>query len=214
MLNVATMATRARGHRCPKTYANPSRSAAQTGTKAGARDVHPKQPHDHSQVAHCIGEEAGCQPGCGNQSPRQGRPNHPREIEATGAQGNGIHEVFPIHDLGYESLTGRHLKGGQHSGEDCEPHDPVHGDEAQSREQGERQRLGQHEALQQQDEPALVYPVGDYAAVEREQEDGERPQCRDQPDGKSRVGELQYQPSLGNDLHPGAAEGNELAGEE
>ena len=82
-----------------------------------------------------------------------------------------------------------------------------------SGEDAERQSFDHHERLKQQDGPPPVHSVGQDPAVEGEEENRQRAESRDQPDGEGGVGELEDEPTLRHRLNPGAAEGDELAGE-
>ena len=66
----------------------------------------------------------------------------------------------------------------------------------------------------EQDQPPLVHPVRDHAAVEGEEQDRQRPEGRHQSHQEGRVGELEHQPPLRYRLDPGAAERHELAEKE
>src|SRR6185436_2119947 len=75
---------------------------------------------------------------------------------------------------------------------------------------GQYQRLDEHQTLQQEDQAALVHPIGDDAAVEGEQQNRKRAHGRHQAHGEGGVGELQDQPSLSDRLNPGSKNPDEL----
>ena len=81
-------------------------------------------------------------------------------------------------------------------------------------EEAERQRLDEEQGFEQDEGPPLVDPVGHHAAVEGEQEHRQGAQRGDEADLERRVRELERQPPERHQLHPGAAERDELADDE
>ncbi len=149
--------------------AEPLPEGGPQGSNPGSRgdwDLHSDQARDHCQVARRIGEEACREAQRGDENAGEGGADHPGEIECARPKGNGIHQIFPIHDLGHERLPRRHLEGGEKSKEHSEPHHPLHRDEIQGGEHPQGERLEQHQALQHQDELPLVHPVRDDPPVE------------------------------------------------
>ena len=191
--------------------------AVHTEAAAGALapcGVHPDQTGDYRQVAGRIREEAGLQPQRGNQQPGYGRSDHPGQIERAGAERDRVHEIFALDDLRHESLACRYLERGEQAEEDRQSHDPLDRDQIQGGQHAQGQRLQQHQALEYQDELPLVDPVGNDAAIKGKQQNRQRAQRRHQSHRKRRVGQVQHQPSLGDGLHPGAAQRDELSGQE
>ena len=192
-----------------------------SGGTLGAGHVH-ELAHAHGGQGHGREEEgggvdgedpAGTHPGDDDAGER--RPQEPGGVEGGGVEAHGVGQVLGGHHPGHEGLASRSVVGGGEAPEEGGQVDVPQARGAGQDVDGDDGGDQAHGALGEDEEPALVDPVGDEAGVGGEQEHGEELQGRGQAGGGGGVvGEdAQHQPVLGHALHPGPGVGNE-GGEE
>ena len=176
--------------------------------------AHREVGQQDGQEAGRVEEEAGGQPDQPDDEPGHGRADDARSVEDGAVEGHRVGHVGPSDHLDHERLADRHLDGIHEAEPDGQQVDHPdldgagHHEQPQGQRQAERHELGHDERL------ALGQRIGDEAAEEPEGEDGQELAGRGYAERERIVGQLQDEPALGNGLHPGAHQRDELAGEE
>ncbi len=181
---------------------------------SGTGAPHEQQGSDGGEEAGGIQEEADGDPRDRDQATGDDRPDDAGQVEVGRVQRDGVHEVLPAHHLHQEGLADGHLERRRGAVQRRQQHHPFGGDVMGGGQHPQGQRIAQHEALQHQQRPPPVDPVRQHPAPQGKEQDRQRAERAHQADHEGRVGQLQYQPPLGHDLHPGADQRHELTDEE
>ena len=154
-------------------------------------------------------DPAGTHPG--DDDAGECRPQEPGGVEGGGVEAHGVGQVLGGHHPGHEGLAGRSVVGGGEAPEEGGQVDVPQARGAGQDVDGDDGGDQAHGALGEDEELALVDPVGDESGVGGEQEHGEELQGRGQAGGGGGVvGEdAQHQPVLRHALHPGPGVGHE-----
>jgi hypothetical protein len=176
--------------------------------------VHGQQGADHGQERDGVEEERWGDPDRRDQPAGHGRADHPGGVEAGAVEADGVGDPVGADHLAHERLAGRHVEGGgaaQQQGQGVDhpqPHRPGGGQGPE--DQGEHG----HRGLGDQQQAALVEPVGGQPGPGPEGEHGGELEGQGDPERQGGVGEAQHQPVLADLLHPGAGGGDQVAEQE
>ena len=187
------------------------------GGAAGAGHVH-QLAHAHGDQCHGREDEgggvdgedpAGADPG--DDDAGEGRPQEAGSVEGGRVETHGVGQVLGGHHPGHEGLAGGGVVGGGDAGEEGGQVDVPQVGGAGQDVDGEDGGDQAHGALGEDEELALIDPVGDEASMGGQQQHGEELQGRGQAGGGGGVvGEdAQHQPVLRHALHPGPGVGHE-----
>jgi hypothetical protein len=150
----------------------------------------------------------------GDQDAGERRADDARRVEEARVQGDRVRELLAAHHLEGERVAARRVEDERRAGQDRQQVDHPERLEAAEHEHGEEQREAHHQRLRRDHELAVLDPVGDDAGDEAEDGEGDEAAERERPDGERRVRELDHEPGERHVLHPGPADGDDLAGEE
>ena len=167
---------------------------------------------EHRQKAGGVQEEAvGHAHRADDHAPHR-RSHHPGGVEQGGVEGDGVGQVRLAHQVHDEGLAHRDVKGhgrARQKDQGAEHPDLDHFDFHQHpQDQGQEHEDG----LGDEEQPELGGVVGHHPAEEGKQEHRQGLERPHQAQIEGGVGEHQDQPAEGHGLHPGAGEGDHLAG--
>jgi hypothetical protein len=127
-----------------------------------------------------------------------------RGVELRGVEGDGVGEVFALHELWHEGLVAGRVHGHRHARAEGYCGDSPHRNVLEECQAGEQERQQHHDGLRDEEQAALVDAVCDHSAEEGYEEERNLPGEADDAEPERGVGERDHQPALGDILHPGA----------
>ncbi len=178
------------------------------------RVAHQQVGHQHRQEAGRVEEEAGRDADQPDDQAGDRRSHDAGQVEGRAVERDRVGDVGATDHLDHERLPDGHLDGvheAQPDGQQVDHpdlHQVGHHQDAQRQGEDERHDLGHDERL------TLGQGVGDDAAEEAEDEHRQELAGGHDAQRERVVGQRQHQPALGDRLHPGADQRDQLAGEE
>ena len=144
-------------------------------------------------------------PEFGQRHPAQGRPDHGRDVELDGVERDGVRHVLFVHQRRDERLVGGAAEGLREAGDEragtgCAR--PAPREDSTSSVRVNAVAIWIH--CDPSSRRRRSTPVGQHAAKQGEQKDGDAGKERVQPQQEGGVAELVDQPALRHDLHPRA----------
>ena len=137
----------------------------------------------------------------------QRRTDDARHVELNGLQGDGVRHVFFTDQRGNQRLVGGSAECLGETGNEREAENLPDADEMEGDEGGEQEGGAHLHALRDEQHLAALDAVGHHAADQGEQKDRDAAEEGIEAEQEGRVGELQNEPALGGNLHPGADAG-------
>jgi len=175
---------------------------------------HAPQRGEHGEIARRVEEEAAPDPGGGDGDAAQRRAHDAGHVVEARVERDGARHLLARHQLRGERAPGRLLEGRRDAMDEHQRVDVPERDVAAHDQQPEDERLEETDGLADEQEVALGPAVGEHAADQGEDEDGDVLEGSDGAERERRAREVEHEPGLAQPLHPGAALGDELAREE
>jgi hypothetical protein len=176
-------------------------------------DSHQHQAKDDGDVADAIGEKAPAFAEPCDQDAGDGGADHARTVEHGGVQGDGVHEVVFANHVDEEGLAAWDVKGVDYAEQGREDEDVPDLDFVGEGERGQDEGKDHGGGLGGDDDTLAVHTIGGNATDRRHEKNWDltgEADCAEQCAG---AGEAVNEPGLGNGLHPGADQGDQLSAE-
>lgn len=177
-------------------------------------EAHHKQAGDDRNVANGVEGEAPAFADLGDKDAGDGGADDAGSVEHGGVEGDGIDEVVATDHFYKERLARGDIESVDDAEEGGEDEQLPDLDLIREGEDGEDAGEEHGGGLGGDDDVAAGEAVGGETTEGGEEEDGDLARETDGTEEGGGSGEAVNQPSLGDVLHPGACEGDELAGEE
>ena len=124
-----------------------------------------KEPPEHGDKAQGIQSKAPTDPQFVDHDAADGRPDHPRQIEAARVERDRRLQVISSHKLDDHALTGRDFERRAKSLDSGQENQDGDGHHPRRRERPEDQRLDQKNGLRDADQLEPVAPIDERAGV-------------------------------------------------
>ena len=189
------------------------RSWRQVRRPKGGR-VHGRERDEHRREARGVDGKRRAGAERPDRQAGHGRADDARRVEHRRVEGDRVADVAAPDDLDHEALADGHVDriGGAEEQRQDDDHPDL--DDAGQREHGEDRGEDHHHGLHDEDRLALRQRVREHAAEQPEDHHGDELRGGDHAEPERIVGELEDEPGLGNLLHPGPDQRDELAAEE
>ena len=176
--------------------------------------VHGRERDEHRREARGVDGKRGAGAERPDRQAGNGRADDARRIEHRRVEGDRVSDVAAPDDLDHEALADGHVDRIGGAEEQCQDDDHPDLDDAGQREHGEDRGENHHHRLHDEDRLAFRQCVREDAAEQPEDHHRDELGGGDHAEPQRIVGELENQPGLGNLLHPGPDQRDELAAEE
>jgi hypothetical protein len=173
----------------------PEQADRRADVAGGADREHPSRAHAHDEQA------------------RRGGPDQPGCLEDRGVQGYRRAEPAVRRDLGHERLPGRRVEREDQPAQERERVYVGRTCRTGDRDGGQRRGGRGIQRLRGQQDAPLGQPVGHRPGVQAEDQHRQELQRHRHADGDRTARQVEYQPVLGNALHPRAGISQALAAE-
>ena len=189
------------------------------GPNGGRGQVQPaavdqQQGHQEGEVAQGVGQDGPARADGRDHQSGHRRADDPGGVEARRVEADRVGQMIRSGDLRDQRLPGRVVEGRAEAEQQRQQVHVPRGRHSGHGQQAEDERTQGQPGLGDQQDPALVEPVRDQAAVRAEQQHRQELQARRDADRERRpAGQLEHEPVLGHPLHPGADVGDEGAAE-
>ena len=190
-----------------------------SGVGNSSAGAHPRQRHDHRQVAGGVDHDdppgrADARPEQRDQAAGDRRADDAPEVERRRVQTDGVGELVAPHHLVDERLPGGRVDRGadaEQEGDHVDVPDRHPTGDGQEPEQPGRDA---HRCLRHGEDPTLGEAIGEHTGDGREQQDRQELQPGRDAERAGAAGERQHQPVLSDALHPRADVRHQRAGGE
>jgi len=135
------------------------------------RELHRQDARDHGQVADGVDGKAGPLAPQSDHHARDRRTHDARAVEDARVERDCVAEVFLADHPHEQRLPPRHVEGVDHAHDDRQRENVLDGDTTAEGQHGEQRRLGQRDALRDDDDASSVEAVGRHAAEKSEEQD-------------------------------------------